>query len=92
MKRDGADQMNTAAKTAEYPLERLAFLREAAWLRIGNVLSFIARLGVLNGCGARIKRIRYVYSDPASGALQPVRRAHVKFATACCINFLACQQ
>jgi len=30
MKSDGTDQMNTVAKTAEYPFERLALVRDAA--------------------------------------------------------------
>jgi hypothetical protein len=38
MKSDGTDQMNTVAKTAEYPFERLALRRDAASLRAGDVL------------------------------------------------------
>src|ERR1041385_6839321 len=36
MKSDGSDQMNTVAKTAEYPFERLALRREAASLCNGD--------------------------------------------------------
>jgi len=42
MKRDGSDQMNTVAKTAEYPFERLALGRDAASLRACNMLQFIS--------------------------------------------------
>jgi hypothetical protein len=38
MKSDGTDQMNTVAKTAEYPFERLALRRDAASLHAGDVL------------------------------------------------------
>jgi hypothetical protein len=38
MKSDGTDQMNTVAKTAEYPFERLAFRFDAASIRAGDVL------------------------------------------------------
>jgi hypothetical protein len=38
MKSDGTDQINTVAKTAEYPFERLAFGRDAASLWSGDVL------------------------------------------------------
>jgi len=38
MKSDGIDQMNTVAKTAEYPLERLTLRRDAASLCTGDVL------------------------------------------------------
>jgi hypothetical protein len=38
MKSDGTDQMNTVAKTAEYPFERLALGRDAASLWEDDVL------------------------------------------------------
>jgi hypothetical protein len=44
MKSDGIDQMNTVAKTAEYPFERLALRRDPASLRAGDVLLFISSL------------------------------------------------
>lgn len=43
MKSDGTDQMNTVAKTAEYPFERLALWRDAVSLRTGDVLEFMVR-------------------------------------------------
>jgi hypothetical protein len=42
MKSDGIDQMNTVAKIAEYPFERLAVRRDAASLWAGDVLLFIS--------------------------------------------------
>jgi hypothetical protein len=42
MKSDGTDQMNTVAKTAEYPFERLALRRDAGWLCAVDVLWFIS--------------------------------------------------
>jgi hypothetical protein len=38
MNSDGIDQMNTVAKTAEYPFDRLAVRRDAASLTAGDVL------------------------------------------------------
>jgi len=38
MKSDGTDQMNTVAKIAEYPFDRLAVRRDASSLRAGDVL------------------------------------------------------
>jgi hypothetical protein len=38
MKSEGTDQMNTVAKTAEYPFDRLALRIDAASLRVGDVL------------------------------------------------------
>jgi hypothetical protein len=52
MKSDGTDQMNTVAKTAEYPLERLALLRAAESAVADDVLWLISSLiqTMLNGC------------------------------------------
>ena len=44
MKSDGTDQMNTVAKTAEYPFERLAVRCDAASVRAGDILLFISTL------------------------------------------------
>jgi len=38
MKSDGTDQMNTVAKTAEYPFERLGLRSDGASLRAGDLL------------------------------------------------------
>ena len=38
MNSDGIDQMNTVAKIAEYPFDRLAVRSDAATLRAGDVL------------------------------------------------------
>jgi len=42
MKSDGIDQMNTVAKTAEYPFERFALRGEAGSLLAVDILYFIA--------------------------------------------------
>jgi len=44
MKSDGTDQMNTVAKTAEYPFERLALGRDAVSLCACDILWFISSL------------------------------------------------
>ena len=44
MNSDGTDQMNTVAKIAVYPFERLALRPDAASLRVGDVLRFISRV------------------------------------------------
>jgi hypothetical protein len=50
MKSDGIDQMNTVAKTAEYPFERFALRGEAGSLLAVDILYFIASgPGLLNG-------------------------------------------
>jgi hypothetical protein len=52
MKSDGTDQMNTVAKTAEYPFERLAPGRDATSLCAGDVLSFIS--SVVRACSTDV--------------------------------------
>jgi hypothetical protein len=44
MKRDGTDQMNTVAKTAAYPFDRLALRRDSTSLYTDDVLLFISNL------------------------------------------------
>ena len=72
MKSDGADQMNTVAKTAQYPFERLAVRCDAASVRAGDVL-FISKL-VQDIFSSRIVRVPQA-SDPSDvcNALGPLK-------------------
>jgi len=72
MKSDGTDQMNTVAKTAEYPFERLALWRDAASLRTGDVLLFIS--SVVGACSTDVACAVLSTFDPRAARKAPVRR------------------
>jgi len=88
MKSDGTDQMNTVAKTAEYPFERLALRCDAASLWACDILWFMLGLGILNGRSVRLpQRIGSACTPRGAGplrqrTLQHVRCAHLNFGTA----------
>ena len=99
MKSDGIDQMNTVAKTAEYPFERFALWGEAGSLLAVDILYFIASgPGLLNGRSVRGPQlIGYACCAQSAGpvrqrTLQHLRCTHLNFGKARCINFLACKR
>jgi hypothetical protein len=71
MKSDGTDQMNTVAKTAEYPFERLALRSDAASLRAGDVLQFISSL--VRVCSTAVARAVLSASDTRAARKALVR-------------------
>ena len=71
MKSDGTDQMNTVAKTAEYPFERLALRNDAASVRAGDVLLFISR--VVRTCSTAVACAVLSASDPRAVSKALVR-------------------
>ena len=71
MKSDGTDQINTVAKTAEYPFERLALRSDAASLRAGDVLLFISR--VVGSCSTAVECAVFSASDPRAVSKALVR-------------------
>jgi hypothetical protein len=72
MKSDGTDQMNTVAKTAEYPFERLALRRDGASLWSGDVLWFISRL--VRACSTAVACAVFSASDPGAARRALARR------------------
>src|SRR5262245_53400447 len=86
MKSDGTDQMNTVAKTAEYPFERLAFPRDAASLRRADVFLFISNLVWICPTVLVCAVLAHRYACSAQGAgplrqgtLQHLRCVHLNF-------------
>ena len=71
MKSDGTDQMNTVAKTAEYPFERLAPRRDAASLCAGDLLLFISSL--VRACSTDVACAVFGASDPPAARKALVR-------------------
>ena len=99
MKSDGTDQMNTVAKTAEYPFERLALWRDAASLRAGDVLLFISSVvgraqrmsrALSSAHRIRLLRARRRSAETADTTASPMRAP--KLWNGPCMNFLACKR
>jgi hypothetical protein len=83
MKSDGTDQMNTVAKTAEYPFERLALGRDTTSLWAGDILWFISSLvracsmvvacALLSASDSRAARKRRFAETADTKAAAPIR-------------------
>jgi hypothetical protein len=78
MKSDGTDQMNTVAKTAEYPFDRLGLWRHAVSLRLRDVLWFIIKpeSGMLNRSVRCPQRIAHVCGAQGSTPLRQATLQH----------------